>query len=78
MIQTRTKVDALKDLGEKMTGETINVEENETIVGILDKITEQGNTPVSSNVVTSIWKGTQEEYEAIAEPQDNVLYIIVD
>lgn len=75
---TRTKVDALKDLGEKITGETINVGENETIVEILDKITEQGSTPISSNVITSIWRGTEAEYEAITNPQDNVLYVIVE
>lgn len=39
MAYVRTKVDALKDLGEKVTGQTIGVEENETIVGVLDKIT---------------------------------------
>ena len=38
MIDNRTKVDALKDLGEKITGATIDVKENETIVGVIDKI----------------------------------------
>lgn len=38
MADTRTKVDALKDLGEKVTGNTLEVGENETIVGMLDKI----------------------------------------
>lgn len=38
---TRTKVDALKDLGEKVTGSTLDIPENETIVGILDKITDK-------------------------------------
>lgn len=40
MENTRTKVEALKDLGDKVTGTTINIEQNETIVGMLDKITE--------------------------------------
>lgn len=34
----RTKVDALKDLGEKVTGATLVPSENETIVGMIDKI----------------------------------------
>lgn len=37
---TRTKVDALKELGEKITGSTLVAEENETIVGMIDKIAE--------------------------------------
>lgn len=32
MSETRTKVEALKDLGEKVTGSTIEVGENETAV----------------------------------------------
>lgn len=43
MSDTRTKVDALKDLGEKLTGKTIEIEENETIVSMLDKITAKYN-----------------------------------
>ena len=35
----RTKVEALKDLGEKVTGKTIAIEEKDTIVSMLDKIT---------------------------------------
>lgn len=48
MSDARTKVDALKDLGEKITGKTITIDENETIVSIIDKITENydgGDTP---------------------------------
>ena len=48
MSDVRTKVDALKDLGEKITGKTITIDENETVVSILDKITENydgGDTP---------------------------------
>lgn len=38
MAEMRTKVDALKDLGEKVTGATLVADENETIVGMIDKI----------------------------------------
>lgn len=38
MKNDRTKVDALKDLGEKVTGATLTPSENETVVGIIDKI----------------------------------------
>lgn len=34
----RTKVDALKKLGEKVTGATLVASENETVVGMIDKI----------------------------------------
>lgn len=40
MANARTKVDALKDLGEKVTGATLVADENETIVGMIDKITD--------------------------------------
>jgi len=40
MKNDRTKVDALKDLGEKVTGATLTPDENETVVGIIDKIAE--------------------------------------
>mgnify|MGYP003289663472 CR=1 FL=1 len=54
MSETRTKVDALKDLGEKVTGKTINTDENETIVGILDKIAndyEGGGSASQENII---------------------------
>lgn len=35
----RTKVDALKDLGNKLTGSTLATRANETVVGMIDKIT---------------------------------------
>lgn len=54
MIQTRTKVDALKDLGEKVTGATLPSEENETIVGMIDQIAEAytGGGSSSSPLIT--------------------------
>lgn len=56
MSETRTKVDALVDLGKKITGQDINAEENETIVGMLDKITKNytgggGGTDVVANPI---------------------------
>lgn len=36
----RTKIDALKDLGEKITGKTLTITDDDTIVTVLDKITE--------------------------------------
>ena len=32
---------------------------------------------VASTSVTSIWKGTQEEYDAITDKDTNILYIIL-
>lgn len=62
MIQTRTKVDALKDLGEKVTGATLPSEENETIVGMIDKIAENYSGdgggypfPQEPKVLTRAW-----------------------
>lgn len=64
----RTKVDALKDLGEKVTGATLVPEENETVVGMIDKIAEHyeggggGGTTVVANPQLS---GTEAELTSL-------------
>lgn len=55
-MEQRTKVDALKDLGEKVTGTNIGITENETIVEMLDKITANYNGGGSSGGNTLIYK----------------------
>ena len=51
MGDVRTKIEALKDLGDKVTGKTINVEENDTIVGMIDKIAKNYKAPSSGTKV---------------------------
>lgn len=60
MENTRTKIDALKDLGDKVTGQSIVMDENETIVGMIDKITanyEGGGSGGGSNIPKFILQG---------------------
>lgn len=83
----------MKDLGEKITGQTINVPDDETIVGIIDKITKKYTAPtiptktsdlnndshyIASEVITAFWKGTQDEYDLIEEKSATTMYIIVE
>lgn len=55
---TRTKVDALKELGEKVTGSTLVAEENETIVGMIDKIAENYSGGGESGGIPKITENT--------------------
>lgn len=74
MIDNRTKVDALKDLGEKITGTTIGVKENETIVGVIDKITSNysggGSVSEDGDIILKTAIDPTQSQIAITDSQD--------